>query len=106
MTLFPYRNANYISLDQIPYLIKTQQLLIDIRSKEQYDNFHIPGFINIQEDNLQHYVSNLKDKSFYLLCQSGIRSARVADELCNQGYLAYSFIGGIQHYNLDTHQYF
>ncbi len=106
MTLFPYRNANYINLDKIPYLIKNQQLLIDIRSKEQYDNFHLPGFINIQENKLQHYVSNLKNKPFYLLCKSGNRSAKIADELCNQGYLAYSFIGGIQHYNMNTNQYF
>ena len=100
------RNVNYISLDEISSLIQTHQLLIDLRSKEEYNQGHIKGFINIPYPNFYQMLPQIPHRPLYLLCQTGKLSSKLANELNTKGYQVYSFIGGFAHYKLKIQNYF
>ncbi len=73
--------------------------LIDIRSSYQFDLGHIPGSLNISRDQLVFNTSKYLDKNniYYIYCQSGSTSRRVANELNYLGYNTINVDGG---YNL------
>lgn len=104
--IYNLRTANYISLDQIPTLIYQKQLLIDLRSTNQFNDSHIDGFINIPYSVFEQYINRLPHQPIYLLCQNGKLSATLSDQLNEMGITSYSFIGGYAHYKQKPEQYF
>ena len=74
---------------------------IDVRTKEEYAEGHIPGSINIELDEIEKIVDIIKDKNshIYLYCRSGHRSGIALNKVKELGYRDLTNIGGIIHYN-------
>lgn len=68
-------------------LVKQGAIILDVRSKGEYQGGHIKGSINIPVDTLNNNLSKLKkDKSIITCCASGMRSASAKRILQSNGY--------------------
>ena len=77
--------------------------VIDIRSREKFNDNHIPGALNINANLLLTDPSkylNL-DTVYYIYCQKGISSRTLAQILMMKGYKVYSIIGGYEAWLLN-----
>lgn len=73
-------------------------ILLDVRTKEEYETGHIKDAILTPVDNLKEDASkNLKDKETLIIvyCRSGNRSAIAANVLVELGYKNVYDLGGI-----------
>lgn len=71
--------------------------LIDVRTKEEFDEANIPGAILHPLDEIDTF--NLpKDREYYIYCRAGQRSALAANYLEQFGYTANNLNGGILAY--------
>lgn len=62
-------------------------VILDVRTKGEYQSGHIKGSINIPVQVLQNSLSKLKkDKPIITCCASGMRSASAKSILKNSGY--------------------
>ncbi|WP_449397822.1 rhodanese-like domain-containing protein [Chryseobacterium wanjuense] len=80
---------NLFGMDKTDYtvLIKQGAVILDVRSKSEYDGGHIKNAINIPVDQLEKNLSRLsKDKTIITCCASGMRSATAQSILQNNGY--------------------
>jgi len=81
---------NLFGMDKTDYaaLLKEGAVILDVRSKGEYDGGHIKNSVNIPVDQLQGNLSKLKDKNKPVItcCASGIRSASARSILQNNGY--------------------
>ena len=79
------------------YLDNNQAVLIDLRTKEEYEEYHLEGAINVPFEQLEEYKSKLKKEYVYIFyCQRGSSSLLAAKKLSKEGYQVYTVIGGIQ----------
>ena len=69
-------------------LIKSGAVIIDVRSKREFEGGHIDGSINIPVDELTNNLNKLKDKNKIIIacCASGMRSASATSILKSNGY--------------------
>lgn len=68
-------------------LVKQGAVILDVRSKGEYQNGHIKGSINISVDTLANNLSKLKkDKPIITCCASGMRSASAKSLLKSKGF--------------------
>ena len=81
---------NLFGMDKTDYaeLVKKGAVILDVRSKSEFDGGHIKDSINIPVDQLQKNISKLKDKNKTIItcCASGMRSASAKSILQNNGY--------------------
>jgi phage shock protein E len=70
-------------------LIKEGAIILDVRSKGEYNSGHIKGSINIPDDQLRNNYGKLKNKEKPIItcCASGMRSASAKGLLKSNGYL-------------------
>ena len=68
---------------------KNEYIIIDVRTKEEYQHSHIEGAINIPYDEINKDVSLDKEKLIFVYCKSGNRSSVAYSELNNLGYKVY-----------------
>lgn len=74
--------------------------LLDVRTKEEFEDGHIEGFINIPVDELRERLGEIeKEKPVYVICQSGLRSYIASRILEGNGYEAWNFSGGFRFYD-------
>ena len=80
--------------------LSSDKILIDIRAKYKYLIDHIPGSINILENELLINPNKyLKFNHEYVIyCDYGNRSKRVVNYLNSKGYKTYSLIDGFNSY--------
>lgn len=91
--------ANNMMKDGKPFL------LLDVRTKEEYDEVHIPGTLLIPGDELlRRAPAELPDKAARILvyCRSGRRSAAAAEALLKVGYTNVHDFGGIIDWPFET----
>ncbi len=84
---------------------KEDYLIIDVRSKEEYEDSHIKDAINIPNEVISDKaIDILKDKQQLLLiyCRSGRRSKEAAMKLADLGYVNVYDFGGIQDWLYET----
>ena len=89
-----------ISMDEAKTLMEKEEgyILIDVRTKGEYESGYIPGAINIPLSDIdEKIISFLPDKSQMILvyCRSGNRSREASDKLSKLGYSNVLEIGGI-----------
>ena len=78
--------------------------LLDVRTKEEFEDGHIEGFINIPVDELRERLGEIeKEKPVYVICQSGLRSYIASRILEGNGYEAWNFSGGFRFYDAVMH---
>lgn len=79
---------------EIEDLIKSGYVLVDVRTKEEYDQNDLPGSINIPLDELRNRHQEIGSKKVLIHCQVGLRG-HTASMLLNQlGYEAKNLSGG------------
>ncbi len=72
-------------------LIKNGAVIIDVRSKGEFQGGHIRGAINIPLDRIQSEASKLKkDKAIITCCASGMRSSSAKSLLQAKGFEVYN----------------
>jgi phage shock protein E len=69
-------------------LVKDGAIIVDVRSKGEYDGGHVKGSINIPVYQLANNLNKLKDKNKTIItcCASGMRSASARAVLKSNGY--------------------
>lgn len=77
--------------------IKAGAKIIDVRSKDEYDDGHYEGAVNIPVGEIERRLSDVgpKDKSYVLYCASGARSAHAAKLMKSNGFTDVLNAGGI-----------
>ena len=76
-------------------LLQEGAIILDVRSKGEFEGGHIKGALNIPVDQLRNNFSKLKDKNKPIItyCASGMRSASAKSILISGGYTSV-FNGG------------
>ena len=82
--------------DAIARVAGGDAVLIDVREQDEWDRGHSPDARLVPMSGIESRVGELPtDRPLYIVCHSGIRSARVADALENAGFDASSVAGGM-----------
>ncbi|MBR2812765.1 MAG: rhodanese-like domain-containing protein [Solobacterium sp.] len=79
-------------------IVNNMAVVLDVRKQEDYFNGHIPGAINLQEDDIILYASsNIRNlrQIIFVYSTNGRRSARACRLLMNIGYENVYNLGGI-----------
>ena len=74
-----------------------QGQLIDVRTEEEYALGHINGSILHPVDEIESFNKE-KNKTYYVICRSGNRSANASKYLAKQGYNVINLDGGYKAY--------
>lgn len=94
-----------IDKDQLDNMIKNGEdfLLIDVRSKEDYEENHIDNAINIPMNKLLvelYDIEDYKEKDVVIYCTSGHISITACNLLLLEGFTSiYNLKNGIKKYN-------
>jgi len=85
-----YRFKDSIYQNEIMTIVNNNKnvILLDVRSKQEYDEGHLKGAINIPVYELEYRVEELKDKESIIIayCSAGIRSRKAIGILKKLGY--------------------
>ena len=86
-----------ISFDEFYQLYQNEQLsLVDVREVEEFEALHLEGVRNFPLSQLTDTFEQLdKDNLYYVICKSGMRSARACQFLAEQGYEVINVQGGM-----------
>lgn len=88
--------------EDIPSLYgRDDVILLDTRTKGEYARGYADGFeCHIPVDELRERMEELdRNKTVYVMCQSGLRSYIASRILMQNGYDVYNFAGGFRLYN-------
>ena len=70
--------------------------VLDVREVEEFDTLHLEGAQNLPLSQLADTYEQLdKDQLYYVICKSGMRSARACQFLAEQGYDVINVQGGM-----------
>ena len=93
-----------MDLDQIIWKNQLESdnnaVIIDVRTPEEYNLFHIPNSKNIDFYNPQNFMQEIekldKEHSYYIYCRTGARSANSCVLMSELGFNnIYNLMGGI-----------
>lgn len=90
--------ANEVSTDEAYKMYQqSSTFTVDVRTQEEWDEYHAPNTTLIPLDQLQNRLSEVpKDKEILVVCRSGNRSQQGRDILLSAGYNASSMAGGLK----------
>lgn len=74
-------------------------IIIDVRTKSEYEQLHVVDALNIPYDDIDENINIDKDTVILVYCQSGNRSHMAYNVLTNLGYTVYD-MGGINDVDL------
>lgn len=70
--------------------------VLDVREVEEFETLHLEGAQNLPLSQLADTYEQLdKDQLYYVICKSGMRSARACQFLAEQGYDVINVQGGM-----------
>ena len=89
-----------ISMDETVTMMaqETGYIILDVRRADEYAAGHIPGAINVANENIStDEIPELPDKNQLIMvyCRSGRRSKEAAEKLVKLGYTNIVEFGGI-----------
>lgn len=88
--------ASEIGVDEAYQMYQNGTFVLDVRTQEEWDEYHIPNTTLIPLDQLDSRLSELpKDQEIVVICRSGNRSQEARDILLNAGFNATSVAGGV-----------
>jgi thiamine biosynthesis protein ThiI len=69
--------------------------LLDLRTREEFAEWHPGGALRLDfADALRAYPSFAKDREYVVYCEYGLKSAHLAELMCEAGLRAHHFRGG------------
>ena len=103
----PENNYRQVSMKEAVSIMETEDnyLILDVRTKEEYQEKHIPGAVNIPNETIgTEEIPELpaKDQLILVYCRSGNRSKQAAKKLSALGYTNIIEFGGINDWTGDT----
>ncbi|MBN2735580.1 MAG: FAD-dependent oxidoreductase [Spirochaetales bacterium] len=97
------KQVKIIHWDEISDSQNNGNIIIDVRTEEEYSLGAMPGAINIPLDELRNRSTELsKDKKLYVYCQMGLRGYVAARILSQWGYDVYNLSGGYITWHFTT----
>lgn len=86
-----------IAFDEFYQLYQNEQLsLVDVREVDEFESLRLEGARNLPLSQLADTYEQLdKDQLYYVICKSGMRSARACQFLAEQGYEVINVQGGM-----------
>lgn len=84
------------------YRKRSDTLLIDLRSSQEYFRYHIPGARHIDYEDTEALFALPKNKEIILYCERGASSMARAKEMARLGYNVKSLIGGVHAYRAEA----
>ncbi|EFE56858.1 rhodanese-like domain-containing protein [Streptococcus oralis] len=86
-----------IAFDEFYQLYQNSSLsVLDVREVEEFETLHLEGAQNLPLSQLTDTYDQLdKDLLYYVICKSGMRSARACQFLAEQGYDVINVQGGM-----------
>lgn len=94
-----------ISQEEAKTKMTEGSIIVDVRTKEEYDEGHIPGAICIPNETINNTApSELPDMDAVILvyCRSGRRSKEASQKLAEIGYTNIYEFGGINSWTGDV----
>lgn len=93
-------NIIYSNMTDIKTIMEENDdyIIVDVRTFEEYCEGHIPGAINIPNEDIVDTEPELlanKEQMILIYCRSGNRSKQAAEKLANMGYTNLIEFGGI-----------
>lgn len=80
-------------------------IILDVQSKNEYEEKHIPNAINIPMETLakdaNQKLPDIKAK-IIIYCKKGLRSKKAAELLASMGYESIYLLGGLQNWPYQT----
>lgn len=70
-------------------LAQKEYIIVDVRTKEEYNISHVKDAINIPYDMIDENIELDKNKNIFVYCKSGNRSKIAYDNLTSLGYTVY-----------------
>lgn len=68
-------------------LVEAGAVLLDVRTKDEFDEYHLPGARNLPVSDVRSQLASLpKDKPIVVYCAVGSRSKAAANMLAAAGY--------------------
>jgi rhodanese-related sulfurtransferase len=100
------QNNQTISVFEFAKAIKAKDIqLLDVRTKEEFDNGHIAKSLQADWKNPAEFKTRTdalnKEKTIYIYCLSGSRSAAAATQLRENGFKVIELNGGITAWNSE-----
>jgi rhodanese-related sulfurtransferase len=93
-----------ISVDEAYKMYQDGTFVLDVRTPEEWNEFHAPNTTLIPLDELASRVTELpKDRSIVVVCRSGNRSQTGRDILLQAGIAATSMNGGLNEWRASGH---
>ena len=88
---------NEITFDDFYQLYQKESLsVLDVREVEEFEALHLEGARNFPLSQLADTYEQLdKTQPYYVICKSGIRSARACQFLAEHGYEVVNVQGGM-----------
>ena len=85
----------------------SETIILDVRTPEEFEASRIPNSVNIDFYNPEIFMQEIgkldKDKSYYIYCRTGVRSANSCQLMKELGFInIYNLIGGIVEWNGET----
>lgn len=92
-----------ISTAQALEVLDNNATVADIRDEQSFAAGHMPGAVNVNNDNLQDFLREADmDKPLLVCCYHGISSQSAAQFLAHQGFdEVYSVNGGYESWRID-----
>lgn len=77
-----------IPVEQAYLMVADSAFLLDVRTQEEWDEYHVPAAVHIPLDVLAIRVDELpQDQDIVVICHSGNRSVAVRDWLFSAGFM-------------------
>ena len=96
-TLYGCTNIEGPDLEKI--MSENNYTIVDVRTKDEYDESHIVDSVNIPVDEIDENVNLDKDNIIFVYCRSGNRSSIALNILEDLGYKVYD-LGAFSEINL------
>ena len=98
--LFGLCGCNKEDFDYKKIMSENEYVIIDVRTKEEFNEGHVVDAINIPYDEIDENIEISKDTIIFVYCKSGNRSNMAYNNLMNLGYTVYD-LGAYDTINLD-----
>lgn len=89
-----------INMDEAAAMMEAEpdHIIVDVRTAEEFAQGHIPGAINVPNEEIGTEQPDLlpdKEQLIMIYCRSGIRSKQASQKLVDMGYSNIVEFGGI-----------
>jgi rhodanese-related sulfurtransferase len=89
--------AKEVSVDEAYEMYQAGTFVLDVRTQEEWDEYHAPNTTLIPLDQLASRLNELpKDREIVIVCRSGNRSQEGRNILLAAGFNATSMAGGLK----------